>query len=76
MLAIILTEDQHKYLTHVFQQFCGVGLDPSELGIAASVWGALASAKLFEMPETHTINADVKVELNGDMHMPLPVDPA
>lgn len=75
MMAIVLTDAQLGYLTYMFEKFCDGGLPTTELGIAASTWGAIEAATPFELPQdTKVINGPVNLVLNGDMSMPLPVE--
>ena len=72
MLAIILTPEQHEYLTYVFQEYCKAGVPPEELGFAANALKALSSPQKFELPPpTQVIEGPVSVEVKGNMTMPL-----
>ena len=75
MLAIIMTPSQHEYLTYIFQEYCKAGVPPAELAFAADAWKVLSSPQKFDLPgtqETVALKGPVSVEVNGDMHMPLP----
>jgi hypothetical protein len=55
MIAIILeTEQQLKYLRHIFESYTRSGLQPAELGEAALLHVALSNAAEVPMPAPET----------------------
>lgn len=78
MIAVILTETQHDYLTYVFQKYIESGVSTNELAAAAQTWDALNKAQKFELPpqgekEVKTIDGPVALVVNGDMTLPVDV---
>lgn len=58
MKVFVLDDQQQLFLLHIFSTYCAAGLPPTELGIAAATYQAVAEAR--DVPvETHLGHAKV-----------------